>query len=311
MEEFLFEFKKTASIYLNPITIGLEIIIIGLVMIGFSRRKPKKKPKRWWRKLKRVSGDLGIVGVVAGCLFLYLCCISPISDSLLYTLENKHEPLDSENPDLPRKFRENPPRHIVVLAGGARYHERKQPSSQLGPSTTARVLEGAQLHKLFPDTSFIVTGQPNETNGMAALALSLGVPNDRIIQESESRDTKDHPRKLETLIRENDPFLLVTSAVHMPRSLALFQKHGYEPIPAPCDFWVYPKFAAGNPYQSQNFVPKIINLYKTDLAFHEYMGILWAKIRDQTGEPVAETEEEPVPIPGPPKEEKKPTVIEL
>ena len=284
MEEFLFEFKKTASIYLNPVTISLELVILGMVLIGFSRRKPKKKPTPRWKKFKRIYGDFGIFLIVMGCLFLYLCCISPVSDSLLYTLEKQNPPLQSNHPEFVKRFGD-PPDHIVVLAGGSRYHERKQPSSQLKPPTTARVIEASILHRHFPGASFIVTGRPEETNGMAAMAVALGVPGERIIQESESRDSKDHPVKLETLIRTSDRFLLVTSALHMPRALAIFEGHGYEPVPAACDFWVYPKFAAGNPYQSHNFVPLVENLYKTDLAFHELLGIAWAKMRRQTGEP--------------------------
>ena len=35
-----------------------------------------------------------------------------------------------------------------------------------------------------------------------------------------------------------EKFILVTSAAHMPRSMALFRKRGLQPIPAPADFQV-------------------------------------------------------------------------
>ncbi len=309
MEEFLFTFKKVVSIYLNPVTIGLEIIVIGIVMMVFSRRKPKKEPKPWWRKIKRASGDLGIFMVVFGCFFLYMCSIKPVSDSLVYALEKRYPPLTGvDDPGFARRF-DPQPLHIVVLAGGARYHEQKSPTSQLAPPSMARVLEGVRLHQKFPDTSFIVTGRPAETKGMAELAETFGVPVGKIIQESESRDTKDHPKYLETLL-QRDPFILVTSASHMPRSLALFRSQGYRPIAAPCDYWAWPTFTAFDFNNPDLFVPRVFNLYKTDIAFHEYMGMAWASLRKQTkapevvpnveaGEGESETEIKPSDLEGP------------
>jgi uncharacterized SAM-binding protein YcdF (DUF218 family) len=75
----------------------------------------------------------------------------------------------------------------------------------------------------------------------------------------------------------DDRFVLVTSASHMLRSVALFRKQGMEPIPAPTDHWV--KRSDGmSPYR---FFPGAENLLKTEMAVHEYLGLAWAKIRGQ------------------------------
>jgi hypothetical protein len=68
------------------------------------------------------------------------------------------------------------------------------------------------------------------------IAFGYGLLSD-IILRSLSKDTKDqaiHIRK----ILDNNSFILVTSASHMPRSIVLFRKQGLQPIPAPTDFWV-------------------------------------------------------------------------
>jgi uncharacterized SAM-binding protein YcdF (DUF218 family) len=72
----------------------------------------------------------------------------------------------------------------------------------------------------------------------------------------------------------DQPFLLVTSAYHMPRAMMLFRKEGLRPIAAPGDFndrgedsiW-----ALGTANQ----------LEKTEKAWHEYIGLAWTYLRGQ------------------------------
>jgi len=310
MEENIFALKKIVTIYLNPITIGLEFIVLGVVMLVFWRRKPKKEPKPWWKKVKRVAGDLGIFMVIFGVFFIYMCSIRPVSDSLLYALEKEHAPLANvDSPNFADSFEEKP-QHIVVLGGGARFHKDRSPTNQLEPPTTARILEGIRLHQKFPEASLIVTGRPNETNGMMQMAELFGVPADQIFQESKSRDTKDHPRYLESMLRD-EPFILVTSASHMKRSYALFKSYGYEPIAAPCDFWAWPRFVTFDFSEPDLFIPRIINLYKTDMAFHECLGLAWASLRKQMAAPAPEVEQAEQGESDPPTGHSPDSVIEL
>ena len=64
------------------------------------------------------------------------------------------------------------------------------------------------------------------------MAEELGVDKADMVLEVESRDTKDHPLYVQHLVKK-DPFILVTSAFHMPRAMKLFAKQGLAPIPAP------------------------------------------------------------------------------
>ena len=41
--DFWFIFKKGLSIYIHPLTIAMELIVLGVVMIGFSRRRRRKR----------------------------------------------------------------------------------------------------------------------------------------------------------------------------------------------------------------------------------------------------------------------------
>ena len=111
---------------------------------------------------------------------------------------------------------------------------------------------------------------------MRAVAERLGVPKDRIIEETESRDTQDHPQKLKPLLGES-PFLIVTSATHMPRSAALFKAAGYDPIFAPVDFLIWPTPGVYDPYRPGMLIPRVFNLELTSTALHEIGGIAWSR----------------------------------
>ena len=67
-----------------------------------------------------------------------------------------------------------------------------------------------------------------------------------------------------------DSFYLVTSACHMPRSMAMFKKMGTRPIAAPADFQ-----AVWGTQRGIDFFPKADALSDSERAFHEYLGLLW------------------------------------
>ena len=71
---------------------------------------------------------------------------------------------------------------------------------------------------------------------------------------------------------EDENFFLVTSDYHMPRSIYLFNQFSSKPIPAPAQFNIDRK------YDIMDFFPKANNLNKTDIAFHEYFGLIYYKI---------------------------------
>ena len=104
----------------------------------------------------------------------------------------------------------------------------------------------------------------------------MGVDQNDIILEIESRDTKDEARLIKPLV-EDAPFVLVTSASHMPRAMALFRKAGMSPIAVPTDHLIK------NPYgiSFDNLFPRSYHLQKSERAVYEALGLLWAKVRSQ------------------------------
>ena len=73
---------------------------------------------------------------------------------------------------------------------------------------------------------------------MAVFMQDLGVPAQAIALEETSRNTRQNADYSAALLKARDieHILLVTSALHMPRALALFKAQGLEVTPAPTDF---------------------------------------------------------------------------
>ena len=106
---------------------------------------------------------------------------------------------------------------------------------------------------------------------MAALAQSLGVPPDRLVPANEAKDTYGNAMEVKPLVK-NQPFLLVTSASHLPRSLKIFRKLGLKPLPAPGDFRFIKQ------YTLADYLPSGPNLVNMDLAIHEYLGLAYVTL---------------------------------
>jgi len=142
-------------------------------------------------------------------------------------------------------------------------------------------MEGIRIHKMFPYSKLILSGGSSPERESSAKLMSLvseaiGINHKDIIIESTSRDTKDEARIISAMIGDRS-FYLVTSETHMPRSIALFKKYGVNPIPSPVrslNKRLYMK-------ESNPFFPSSVNIQKTELAFHEYLGITWGKIMGQ------------------------------
>jgi uncharacterized SAM-binding protein YcdF (DUF218 family) len=125
---------------------------------------------------------------------------------------------------------------------------------------------------------WLSTEQP-ESADMGQLLELIGVPKSAIVQEPLSLNTYENAVNVKKILDEKGikKILLVTSALHMPRSLAIFQRQGIDAIAAPTDFLVsQPDLEALNksiPAIILNFLPNATYLEQTTKAIKEYMGI--------------------------------------
>lgn len=106
---------------------------------------------------------------------------------------------------------------------------------------------------------------------MQQLALVVS-PGRQAVAEAQSRRTADHPGNIRPLVG-NDPFVLVTSASHMPRTMRTFRNAGLEAIPYPTEFQVF------GDYGWDDWLPNADNLVTVQTAAKEYLGLVYYAVR--------------------------------
>lgn len=241
-----------------PVSLGIESLLLGLVLL-------------WLTKWQRTGKTLSILGVVLLLAFSY----SPIPDTLLRPLEYRYSTI-REIGDL------DGVEWVVVLGGGHISDARLPANTQLSRATLTRLVEGIRIHRLLPNSRLLLSGgsffgKISNAEVMAEAALGLGVDKSHIVLESLSKDTKDEAMLVGKMV-VGERFVLVTSAAHMHRSMALFEKLGMKPIPAPTDYLAKKDDGSFTPGM---FFPSANHLQKAESAFHEYLGMVWAWMRGQ------------------------------
>lgn len=255
----MFLLKKTVSQFLFPMPFALGLALVGLILLWFSKRQ-------------RAGKILTTIGV----LLLLILGYGQVSGRALASLERFHpvQPLQ-----LDEQATDQDVAYIVVLSGGHSSDPSLPVTSQLSPETLARTVEGVRLYRQCPNSKLLLSGggaydAVPEAFSMARLAANLGVPHDDILLEPGSNDTKDQARVIKGMIG-NSRFLLVTSASHMRRSVALFQQQGLSPVPAPTEHQV----KACEVLTPGAFFPNAGDLWKARRAAYEYLGIIWGRLR--------------------------------
>lgn len=255
----MFVFKKILGALFSPLAFSALILLLGFLYLQFRRTQRKGK-------------FLVFCGIVLILLFGYQFT----AERFLRTLENRYPPVGIET-----LAQTKPPiKWIAVLGGGHVPDPRLPATGRLSESASARLIEAVRLHRQLPGSKLILSGgavytRVDEAQVMAEAAAVLNVKPEDIVLEQESRDTEDQAVRIREIVGK-DRFVLVTSAAHMPRSMALFKKAGLEPIPAPAHFLAP---ITERQIEPKMFFPDAENLRKSEIAVHEYLGILWAKIR--------------------------------
>ena len=95
----------------------------------------------------------------------------------------------------------------------------------------------------------------------------LIAPERQVLAEARSESTADHPANVRPLLNKGS-FALVTSALHMPRSMRSFNKSGLNPIPYPVDF-----LSSGG-YGWADVLPSFENFWKLNAAIREYQALV-------------------------------------
>ena len=140
------------------------------------------------------------------------------------------------------------------------------------------VTSGGQVHFTAADPS------PPEAVSAQLLAEELGLPAQQIITNAGSRTTAEEARDIGVLAQARGwhQVLLVTSAFHMPRAMASFERSGLRVIPVACDFQLPERRAFGKPTVGsvvQDLLPNAESLHQSTIALKEHLGSVLYRLK--------------------------------
>jgi uncharacterized SAM-binding protein YcdF (DUF218 family) len=122
------------------------------------------------------------------------------------------------------------------------------------------------------DSRIIKRSVYNEADFISANLQDLHIPAADIMVENSARNTIENAKFSKQLLDstgDKGPYLLVTSALHMPRALRIFRKQGLDVSPYPCNFTVVQYNTRLN---LDNFVPSGASLYAWKILLKEWIG---------------------------------------
>ncbi len=231
-------------------------MIIGLLFVGIMLFIVKRR--------SGIAKGLLIAG------FLLLCVLSfaPLSNLLLWELECKYPPLmDYEGREKMK--------YIVVLTAWDSDVQTIPYIQNLGYRSTFRALEAHRQYKGLGHGKIIISGNVSGAKLMSTFLVLLSVPVEDIIVDH-SENTLQSAVNLRGVLG-NQPFILVTSAVHLHRSMSSFIHKGLRPVPAPADYLYgyYPEYQFPFPRPFSYYIPNTDSFMRSSSALYEYMGIAW------------------------------------
>lgn len=154
-----------------------------------------------------------------------------------------------------------------------------------------RYLSTLRLATRYPEARVVVSGSPIVGQGRSLLASQTGVAATilrdsgldpgRLVLEQGSMNTCDNATNTRALVQPEpgERWVVITSAMHMPRAVACFRAAGWmDVIPQPDDYEALPDFA------SVGTVRIISRLALLDLALHEWLGLIYYRLVGRTTE---------------------------
>jgi uncharacterized SAM-binding protein YcdF (DUF218 family) len=256
-----FELSKILWAIFNPGNLLIILLLFGAVLL-------------WTRWL--ILGKW-IVGLIS--LFFLMIALLPFGKWMFEVLENRFPPIVQ----LPEKV------DGIIVAGGIVDPLSSKEHGQISINGAfERVYEFAVLSKRYPNAKLIFTGGSGslffqdlkEADVLAPLLRQLGVDTSRVIFENQSKNTFENALLSYRIVKPktSESWLLITSAFHMPRSVGVFRKVGWNVIPYSVDYQIH------NTKTLQLFFNYSGGLSSLSRSIHEFCGLLFYWLSGKTDE---------------------------
>lgn len=248
------EITKLLALLTYPLTQALLLCLLALLMVFLGRLR------------------IAMSALVVSTGWLYLCSTAFFADFMMGTLEEDYRP---------KALSVVPQAQAIVVLGGATRGDAHLGS--LGDLNTHadRLVHAANLYRAGKAPLVLVSGggapgaRP-EAEVMEDILEVMGVPRRAVFREGLSRNTRDNAVHSANMLKGKgvQRILLVTSAFHMRRAVPLFERQGFEVIPAPTD---YQRLVAGAVVPA--WLPTVDDLQRSTIALREHAALLVYRYR--------------------------------
>ena len=226
----------------------------------------------WSRHWQR--GRVFLTVVVLGLTALLLL---PAQPALTGLLEDRFQ----QAPPLPDHID-----GIIILGGMIRPAISRSRGRPTLNDAAERLIEGARLARLHPEAKVLFTGgsadpwkpEARESDFASRVLLDMGVDPSRLLIEDKSRNTYENAVFSRKLAPDQGAgnWILVTSAMHMPRSVGVFREVGWRVIPWPVNY------LTGAEAEWANEDVPVERLYFLSRTLHELFGLAYYRARGWT-----------------------------
>lgn len=248
---------KILSLFIYPIGFTLVLSLIGAIILLMGKKK------------------LALLIWALSISYITFCSLPIVSDWLVGSLEKKSKYLT---------LNMVPKADVIIVFGGVIRREFPDYPFPDLDAAADRIWHAARLYHDKKAPKVILSGGRNDwernsqsqAKTMAIFLKDLGVPEEDIILEEESRNTFENAIYCKKIMisKKMKNALLVTSALHMPRSKSLMEKINVDFTPISTDFMI-----VNNNSKVWDNLPNAGSLNKTTYAIHEWIGIIVYKWR--------------------------------
>lgn len=175
----------------------------------------------------------------------------------------------------------------IIVLGGAELVRVSAANDEPSLNDAAeRIIEGITLARQYPEATLVFAGGTGLLAGARISEADVArrfferfeIDSERTVYESRSRNTAENAAFTYDLLQPQagDTWLLVTSAMHLPRATATFQAVGWQVLPYPVDYRTTREVMW---FQSPHI---IANLLFIDDALREWLGLLAYRLTGRT-----------------------------
>ncbi len=234
--------------------------IVFLILLGILDKNKTRKKKSFW----------------AAFLIYFIFGNSALINYTYKAIEPA--PLFQQNITTPFEYG-------VVLGGGFVSYNESLPDRVIFNESANRLTESLELFYSHKIKKLIISGGAGgigrikniESIHAATFLNEIHFPDSALIIESASKNTYENGVNVKHLLDSlgyTGKVLLITSAIHIPRALAVFKKQNIQAVAYPADYEQKPKLE-----YLDYFLPGVRNLNDWQLIFKEWVGymVYWIK----------------------------------